>query len=101
MDIILQSIGFKASEALEQFIHEKLGKVDQHTHNIIRADVTLTKGPEAELHNNYCEIRLEVPGNDLFAKKNSSSFEHAIVESIEALQHRIEKNRDKAISNAR
>ena len=95
MDIILQSIGFKSSEALEQFVHEKLGKIDHHTHNIIRADVTLTKGPEAELRNNYCEIRLEVPGYDHFAESNSTTFEHAIAETIDALQHMIEKAKGK------
>ena len=98
MDIILQSIGFKASDALEQFVHQKLGKIDHQSHNIIRADVTLTKGPEAELRNNYCEIRLEIPGYDHFVEKNSNTFEHAIAESVDALQHMIEKAKDKEIS---
>ena len=98
MHIIIQSIGFKASDSLNQFIHEKLSKVDHHNHNIIRVDVTLTKGPEAELYGDYCEIRLEIPGYDHFVKKNSNSFEHAIVESVDALQHMIEKTKDKEIS---
>jgi len=99
MDIILQSIGFKASDSLEQFVHEKLSKIDNHVHNIMRVDVTLTKGPDAELRNNYCEIRLEIPGYDHFVKKNSSSFEHAIAESVDALQHMVEKTKDKELSS--
>jgi len=98
MDIIIQSIGFKASDSLEQFVHEKLSKIDNHNHNIIRADVTLSKGPKAELQNDYCEIRLVIPGYDHFVEKNSSSFEHAIVEAIDALQHMIERTKDKEIS---
>jgi putative sigma-54 modulation protein len=95
MNIILQSPGFKASAALEEFLNVKLSKLDQHTDKIVRANVTLFKGAETEQHNNYCEIRLEVPGNDHFAKKNSNSFEHAITECINALNHMIEKSKDK------
>jgi ribosomal subunit interface protein len=101
MDIIIQSIGFTASDLLEQFVREKLSKVDHHVHNIMRADVTLSKGPKAELRNNYCEIRLVVPGYDHFAEKNSTSFEHAITECIDALHHMIERAKDKELSSER
>jgi len=99
MEIILQCEGFKASEGLENLIHDKLGKLAHHSDKIMNAHVTLLKGPEAELQNNYCEIRLEVPGNDLFVKKNSSSFEHAIAECMTALQHMVEKNKEKEMSH--
>ena len=94
MNIIIQSPGFKASEDLEQFVHEKLDKIGKHTHHIISADVTLSKGAEAERGNNYCEIKLEVPGNSHFVKKHSSTFEHAIAESVEALKHMLEREKN-------
>ena len=99
MDIIIQSLGFKASEHLENFIREKLNKVVLESDNVIRANVTLTKGSESELQNNVCEVRLEVPGNDHFVKKSSDVFEKAISESMEALQKIIRKTRDKQISS--
>lgn len=99
MDTIIQSLGFKASEHLENFIREKLNKVVLESDNVIRANVTLTKGPESELQNNVCEVRLEVPGNDHFVKKSSDVFEKAISESMEALQKIIRKTRDKQISS--
>ncbi len=100
MDIILQTPGFKASEKLEEFLQEKSGKLEHYTDKIIRANVTLFKGAETELSNNYCEIRLEVPGNDHFVKKNSGSFEQAITESVDALQHMLERSKDKEKSNS-
>ena len=100
MNITLQAQGFKASEDLTTFLHEKLGKLGDHSDKILRADVTLSMGAAGELQNNYCEIRLVVPGNDHFAKKNSSSFEHAIVESVHALQHMLEKSKEKEKSNS-
>ena len=41
--------------------------------------------------NKVCEIRLAVPGNDLFAKKHSDSFEDAVTKVIDALREQIEK----------
>ena len=96
MNIIIQSPGFKASDSLEEFINQKLEKIGQHSHNIMRADVILTKGPESELRNNHCEIRLEVPGNDHFVKKNSRTFEYAVTESVIALEHMMERSKGKS-----
>ena len=70
MDIIIQSPGFIAGERLENYIREKLEKFENRE-NIIRADVTLYIGSDSNPANNYCEIRLEVPGNDHFVKKNT------------------------------
>jgi putative sigma-54 modulation protein len=98
MQIIIQTSGFKASEALEAFINEKVGKLAGYSQNIIRADVTLSKGAETELQNNYCEIRLEVPGNDLFAKNQSSGFEQSIAATVYDLKHMVEKNKGKAVT---
>ncbi len=44
MDIIIQSLGFKAGEQLEEYIREKLGKLTPDDH-IVRSNVTLFSGP--------------------------------------------------------
>ena len=98
MDIIIQSLGFKASDHLEEFIREKLNKAVHETDKVIRANVTLYAASESNPNNNVCEIRLEVPGNDHFVKKASSVFEQAITECIDALQQIIRKKKDKQIS---
>jgi putative sigma-54 modulation protein len=99
MQIIIQSPGFKVSDSLEEFIGEKAGKLGHNSQKISRADVTLFKGAESELQNYYCEIRLEIPGNDLYAQKNSSSFEHAIAETVEALKSMVGKSKDKELES--
>lgn len=93
MDIIIQSPGFTASEALQQFIKEKLATLKAD--NIVRANVTMYKGPEGNPQNEYCEIRLEVPGNDHFVKKNSAYFETSVSSCVEILQQMIKENKDK------
>jgi len=93
MDIIIQSPGFNAGESLENFIKEKVNTLKSD--NIVRANVTLYKGPAGNPNNDYCEIRLEVPGNDLFVKKNSEYFETSVSECVEVLSQQIKKSKDK------
>ncbi len=83
MDIIIQSLGFKAGETLEGFVNEKVNTLKNDS--IIRADVTLYKGPASETNSDYCEIRLEMPGNDPFVKRHGAHFESAVAECVDAL----------------
>ncbi len=94
MDIIIQSLGFKASNHLEDFIREKLGKLKPND-NIVRANVVLFQGPDKAVQNDYCEIRLEVPGNDHFVKESSPDFEHSISTAVDTLQSILRKNNEK------
>lgn len=98
MDIIIQSLGFTAGETLESFIREKVNTLKSD--NIVRANVTLYKGPSGNPESDYCEIRLEVPGNDLFVKKHSEYFETSVSECVEVLSLQVKKNKDKNV-NAR
>ena len=93
MDIIIQSLGFKASSQLEGFAIEKLNNLNHE--KIIRANVTLYKGPDSNPDSNYCEIRLEVPGNDPFVKKNSSHFETSITECVDVLKEKLNRSKSK------
>ena len=85
MDIIIQSLGFTAGEQLENYVREKLGKLNPKDH-IIRANVVLFLGPDKATPNTYCEIRLEVPGNDLFIKESSPEFEQSVDAAVNKLQ---------------
>jgi putative sigma-54 modulation protein len=94
MDVIIQSLGFKASDSLETYIQEKLEKLKPNDH-IVRANVILFQGPERATPNDYCEIRLEVPGNDLFVKEHSTYFEQSVDEAVDKLQNMLRKQKEK------
>lgn len=96
MDIIIQSLGFTAGETLEAFIREKLGNLKAD--NIVRANVTLYLGPNSNPENSYCEIRLEVPGNDHFVKKHGVYFENAVSECVDVLTQKINKAKLKDVA---
>jgi putative sigma-54 modulation protein len=93
MDIIIQSLGFKASDHLENYIREKINAIKDD--QVIRANVILYKGPSSTPESDYCEIRLEVPGNDHFVKKNSLYFETSVSECVDILSQMIKKAQEK------
>jgi putative sigma-54 modulation protein len=47
------------------------------------------------MDNKVAQIRLEVPGNDLFAKNQSRSFEQAADTAVEALRRQLIKHKNK------
>ena len=96
MNVIIQSLGFKAGTALESYIKEKLEKLKPNDH-IVRANVTLFFGPDRATPNDYCEIRLEVPGNDLFVKENSIEFTQAVDSAVNKLQSMLRKAKEKQV----
>ena len=96
MDIIIQSLGFKAGEELENYVTEKLGKLSPSDH-IIRANVELFLGPDRATPNTYCEIRLEIPGNDHFVKESSPEFEQSVDSAVNKLQAMIRKAKEKQV----
>lgn len=91
MDVLIQSLGFKAGQGLESYVSEKVNKLDHMTDNVVRADVTLFMGPESQPDKYHCEIRLEVPGKDHFVKKNADTFEKAVMSAVGSLQNMVRK----------
>lgn len=100
MDVIIQSLGFKHSNRLEEYIKDKLGKLNPSDH-IVRANVTMFQGPDRATPSDYCEIRLEVPGPDLFVKENSPEFEQSVDECVNKLQSILRKQKEKMVDSHR
>ena len=85
MKINLQSLHFKASDQLASFVEEKVSKLSRYDDTIISADVTLTLDGNS-VDNKICDIRLIVPGNDNFVKRNAETFEESIAGCVDTLQ---------------
>ncbi len=86
MNITIQSLDFRAGDALRNFIAEKVGKLFRHSDRIIRAEVVLRRGNNGNLQNRLCEIRLIIPGHDHFVSKSTDGYEKSILESVRTLQ---------------
>ena len=95
MEIQVHSLGFNADKKLLEFISKKIDKLSKYSDDIIRAEVTLRLQHSQTEENKVAEIKLDIPRNELFAKKQNKSFEEAIDEVIEALEHQIKKRKGK------
>lgn len=91
MDILIHSIHFDADRGLLDFIKSKLNKLITFNNEIISADVFLRIEKNDERENKLVDIKLHVPGKELFAKKHASSFEAAVDEVTEALRRQVVK----------
>jgi len=95
MDIKIHSIHFDADKRLLDFINNKVKKLIQFYDNIIGVEVFLRLEKDQGTENKLAEIRLDIPGSDIFAKKKSKSFEESVDISIEAIKRQITKHKEK------
>lgn len=95
MKINIQSVHFDADKKLLDFIELKIGKLSSHYDNIIESEVTLRLDKATNNENKIAEVRLNVRGNDLFAKKQCKTFEEATDLCVEALKTQVEKHKEK------
>jgi putative sigma-54 modulation protein len=95
MKLDIQSIHFDADQKLLDVIQAKLDKLDQYFDRIVSGDVFLRLEKSETRDNKLVEIKLIVPGNDLFASKRAASFEEAADEAVEALRRQVKKLKER------
>ena len=95
MNIQIHSVRFDADKKLIDFVHQRLEKLTQFGEDIVNAEVYLRLDKDQERENKISEIKLELPGGPLFARKQSKTFEEATDIAIEALRQQILKHKEK------
>jgi putative sigma-54 modulation protein len=96
MKVQVQSIHFDADVKLIDLIQKKLDKLETFFDAAIDAEVILKVNNEG-VENKTVEIKLNLPGEQLFAVKNNSSFEAATDHCTEALRRQIKKFKEKTL----
>ncbi|RYY06974.1 MAG: ribosome-associated translation inhibitor RaiA [Sphingobacteriaceae bacterium] len=95
MKITVQAIHFTADSKLVEFIQKKANKLDQFFDQIISGEVYLKLEKVEDEANKISEIKLLIPGNQLFAKEKCKTFEEATDLAIESLRKQLEKHKQK------
>lgn len=95
MKINIQSVKFDADKKLLDFVKLKVGKLLQFNDDLIGADVILRLENVQDDANKITEILLNLPGNNLFAKKQGKTFEEATDEVVDALRKQLKKQKGK------
>ena len=95
MNIKINPVHFKTDKKLESFITEKLLKMPSLFDGILSSEVMLKLENSDKRENKIVEIRLIIRGNDLFAKKQSASFEEATDKAVEAFRKQLLRHKGK------
>lgn len=95
MQLNVHSVQFKADQKLIAFTEEKVDKLEQFFDNIISGEVFLRLEKSDDTKNKLAEIRIHIPGKELFAKRQCKTFEEGIDETVEALRRQLMKTKGK------
>lgn len=95
MKITINPVHFKADQKLEQFINEKVEKLNRVHDGIIGAEVSLKVENTDFPENKTVDIRMSIRGNDALASKTAKSFEEATDLAVDALKKQLLKSKEK------
>ena len=95
MKLKINSVHFDADKKLRESVQERGGKLSNYYEKIIDGEVILKVENSHSTENKVAEIKLLIPGNDIFAKKQCKSFEEATDTAVEALRKQLKKHKEK------
>ena len=86
---------FQVNEQLQQLIEEKVNKLSKYFERITTAQVFLKNVENRRQHSvdtsKVVEVRLEVPGNSLYADASAESYEKALAEAAEKVGRQLRR----------
>lgn len=95
MDFKVNTVHFTADQKLVDFIHDKVKKLELMNDGIISSEVFLRLDKNSEKENKIAEVKILIPGHELFAKKQCKTFEEAADSAVDALKRQVEKHKAK------
>ena len=99
MKLQVHSIHFDADQKLVDFIQRKIDKLETFYDRLVDGEVFLRLNNEG-IENKTVEIKLNIPGSQLFAMEKARSFEEATDQAAAALRNQLKKFKTK-IHNGR
>jgi len=94
MKMIIQTPHFTADKKLNDLVRTTVKKLAPLSDKIIESQVCLKIEKSATDEDKICELKIVIPGNDLFASRQGSTFEDAVLRTVDAMHHQIERWKD-------
>jgi putative sigma-54 modulation protein len=95
----MHSIRFDADKKLIDYVQKKADKLDRFYDRIVDGEVFLRLDRDDGQENKIVEIKLNIPGSQLFVAERSRSFEAATDTALENLKRQLKKFKEKQISH--
>lgn len=83
------------SEAMNEYVEQKLQKIAKKYEWLIRADVSFKMENNVYGKGNICEIELSMPGPKIFASSKKETYEASAKETISDLERQLKKRKAK------
>ena len=96
MNINIHTVHFDADSKLLEHIETKGAKINQFYDKIIKVDVYLKLDNVVHvIKDKIAEIKVHIPGHDLFVKQSSKSFEESFDAALESVINQIKRKKEK------
>ncbi|MDN3642462.1 ribosome-associated translation inhibitor RaiA [Lutimonas halocynthiae] len=95
MKISVQSVNFNISNDLVDYIEKKVNNLEKFHDHIIGAEVYLKVQSTSEKENKLVDVKMNLPGVDIVAKKQSKTFEEAASLAIDSVKRQLVKRKEK------
>lgn len=95
MEISIQSLHFDASKQLVEFINKKVAKLDQYVEKPVAAQVTLRVVKSEDRDNKEASLKVLLPEGELFASKQTDTFEESVALVVDAIIKQIGRYKEK------
>lgn len=101
MRLQMHAVHFEADAKLLGFIQTKLGKLETFYDRITSGEVflRLDKSENKKLKDKVLEVKINIPGGELFVKERGQTFEEATDIALDALKSQIKKYKEKKAVN--
>lgn len=94
MEIKIKTLKFDADQKLVAYVEKKVSRLEKFFKGAAdTAEVTLSLLQEPE--NKQVKIQMHVPGEDLIIERNSSTFEQAITDCVDAMKEKLTRTKEK------
>lgn len=95
MKLQMNSVNFDADEHLNNFIQQKVNKLETFYDKVVDGEVFLKNNNKDGIDNKTVEIRLFVPGTTLFSQEDAPSFEAATDAAVDAMRRQLKRFKQK------
>lgn len=96
MNVNIQSVHFDADAKLIEHVNRKIGRISSLHDRITKVDVFLKLDNVVhQIKDKVAEIRVKVPGHELFVKQTTKSFEESFDSALDSLLVQLKRMKEK------
>ncbi len=99
MKMQIQSIHFDADIKLTSFVEKKLEKLETFYDRILGVEVFLKLQADDAKGNKIVNVKILIPGGEVFVQEQADSFEEATDNAYEILKRQLSKKKEKTTAH--